>query len=128
MTAMEISWLISISLTLAAIGGFVALAKSKTDLESKSFDDLFEWIVNDAGELGIRIKSSDRCAFLYKGYFIEYGDPKYDHDDEIQKYRDVYKREFGECCISSLYKNPDFEDNDSYNPWKLLPSKPVAEK
>lgn len=65
-----------------------------------------EWIVNDLGELGVRVGS--RFFFLYKGYSIEYGKHKDDdvsdsgvvlHGDKSpMRYRIVGKVEFGETC------------------------------
>ena len=64
-----------------------------------------EWIVNDLGELGVRVGS--RFFFLYKGDNIEYGtdgignsrDGVALHDDGTpMNYRIVGKREFGETC------------------------------
>lgn len=53
-----------------------------------------EWIVNDLGELGVKL--GERCFFLYKGRNIEYSGP---HEDGTPMlYRMVGKREFGECC------------------------------
>lgn len=45
-----------------------------------------EWVVNDMGELGVKIK--DQFFFLYKGESYKGGD----------WYRPVFKREFGEVC------------------------------
>jgi hypothetical protein len=58
-------------------------------------DDDVKWIVNDNSELGVMI--GERCFFLYKGYSYCGGD----------KYREVFKREFGECC----------------HPWETIKSK-----
>lgn len=53
-----------------------------------------EWIVNDIGELGVRV--GIRFYFLYKGRSLEYDGL---HDDgSSMRYRPVYKREFGEVC------------------------------
>jgi len=54
-------------------------------------DDV-EWVVNDGGELGVRIDGT--CYFLYKGGSLVYDD---ENDDTI-RVRPVGKREFGECC------------------------------
>lgn len=59
-----------------------------------------QWIVNDMGELGVKI--GDRCFFLYKGDNIEYKDGKHDDGTPIL-YRTVGKREFGETCKPDLY-------------------------
>ena len=57
-----------------------------------------EWIVNDDGELGVKV--GRRFYFLYKGDNLEYKDGVdgiAHHDDGTQmKYRPVGKREFGE--------------------------------
>lgn len=59
-----------------------------------------EWIVNDLGELGVKINGE--FFFLYKGDSLQYGekgDAKAKHDNgEVMKYRTVGKREFGETC------------------------------
>ena len=57
----------------------------------KLSDEDVEWIVNDTGELGVKI--GNQFFFLYKGrsYQCE------------GKWRPVYKREFGECCHSDDY-------------------------
>lgn len=54
-----------------------------------------EWIVNDNGELGVRI--GERFFFLYKGDNIEYKEARHD-DGTPMLYRVVGKREFGETC------------------------------
>ncbi len=51
-------------------------------------DDVL-WIVNDISELGVRVGSKN--FFLYKGYSLCY-------DEENHAWRQVFKREFGECC------------------------------
>jgi len=66
-----------------------------SDIEAKDV----EWVVNEIGELGVRIEK--RCFFLYKGCSLEY-----DADDEI-KCRLVYKREFGEVCHPLDWWYPD---------------------
>lgn len=61
-----------------------------------------EWIVNDIGELGVKVGT--RFFFLYKGESLEYGkeggaDGIATHEDGTpMKYRIVGKREFGETC------------------------------
>lgn len=62
-----------------------------------------QWIVNDLGELGVRVGNR---FFLYKGDNLEYGGDDDDVQDGIvmhsdgtpMKYRIVGKREFGEVC------------------------------
>jgi len=54
-----------------------------------------QWIVNDLGELGVKI--GERFFFLYKGDNIEYETGKHD-DGSPMLYRIVGKREFGETC------------------------------
>lgn len=82
-----------------------------------------EWIVNDMGELGVKI--NDQFFFLYKGY--SYRDGK--------KWRHVFKREFGEICypwdirhISGETYNikPQVEDyvgyhGEDFSEWKDIP-------
>jgi hypothetical protein len=53
------------------------------------------WVVNDNAELGVKIGS--KFYWLYKGRSLEYKDNKHDDGTPI-KYRQVGKREFGECC------------------------------
>lgn len=70
----------------------VALALDlKLDLEPHL--DEPDWIVNDLGELGVRIHG--RCYFCYKGYSLEYTEPVHGDGTPIL-YRTVGKREFGE--------------------------------
>lgn len=57
-------------------------------------DDV-EWVVNDNGELGVKI--GNRFFFLYKGGSLEYREGRHNDGDPIL-WRPVYKREFGECC------------------------------
>lgn len=67
-------------------------------------EDAVEWIVNNLGELGVRI--AGRHFFLYKGYSIEYGDSKdsqrngiaMNDDGTPMMARIVGKCEFGETC------------------------------
>jgi hypothetical protein len=104
------------------------------------------WVVNDMGELGVKVGS--RFFFLYKGGNIEYGacDNSKEgialHDDGTpMQYRIVGKREFGEVChplrwilerrsesryTETLVFHPGLsfgkpEDGD----WKPLPAAPV---
>ncbi len=58
-------------------------------------DDDVEWIVNDNGELGVKI--GEKAFFLYKGRSLTYESGKHD-DGRPMMYRPVKKREFGECC------------------------------
>jgi hypothetical protein len=70
-----------------------------------------EWIVNQNGELGVKIE--DQFFFLYKGESLEY----LEGDDDML-YAPVRKREFGECCIS-----PEFEkypERFMERSWKVL--------
>jgi hypothetical protein len=46
-----------------------------------------EWIVNELGELGVKIKG--QFFFMYKGRSLE---------GSGDRYRTIYKREFGETC------------------------------
>lgn len=74
--------------------------------------DQVEWVVNDLGELGVKI--GNQFFFLYKGYSLVYGQYNADptipvvHErgnskagyaaGDVFKWRPVGKREFGECC------------------------------
>lgn len=52
-----------------------------------------QWVVNDSAELGVKIVG--KFFWLYKGESLDYTT----HDDDTPiKYRQVGKREFGECC------------------------------
>jgi hypothetical protein len=68
------------------------------------------WIINDLGELGVKIE--ERCFFLYKGDNLEYESGKHD-DGTPMMYRIVGKREFGEVCRPIDWYEKDFlERND----------------
>ncbi len=60
-----------------------------------------EWIVNNIGELGVKI--GEQFFFLYKGRSIVY---VYDDSDRTMqlRWRPVYKREFGEVCHPPKYQ------------------------
>lgn len=63
-------------------------------METILADDLTPtWIVNDSGELGVKV--GNRFFFLYKGHSLEYKDGKHDDGTPIM-WRIVGKREFGE--------------------------------
>lgn len=73
-----------------------------------TLDDI-EWIVNDMGELGVKV--GDTLAFLYKGRSYLGGD----------KWRYVGKREFGECCHPrSLPENGSKERYTIGDGWQSL--------
>jgi hypothetical protein len=88
-----------------------ALARERDEFEAKYLakktEDLVlepgnvEWVVNDGGELGVKI--GEQYFFLYKGHSLVYrtrddiGEDGGDGDRPM-KVRAVYKREFGECC------------------------------
>lgn len=61
--------------------------------------DAVEWVVNDIGELGVKV--GNRFFFLYKGSSLEY--PEGHDNGSPMRWRHVYKREFGECCHPDLY-------------------------
>ena len=95
-------------------------------------DDV-EWVVNDIGELGVKVRG--RVFFLYKGESLEY-DP---HDDGIDDdglgpmlYRPVYKREFGEVAHPldwwgkdgrPNYPGPRYRKGEG---WRPLPTETTA--
>lgn len=56
---------------------------------------MISWIVNDSGELGVKIGRT--LAFLYKGSSLEYSTTHHG-DGTPMRWRYVGKREFGECC------------------------------
>ena len=56
--------------------------------------DEVKWVVNDLGELGVRI--GDTSYFMYKGESIVYSETHEDGTRMMQ--RPVQKREFGEVC------------------------------
>jgi hypothetical protein len=58
-------------------------------------DEDVEWVVNDIGELGVKI--GDGFYFLYKGDSLVYKDGRHDNGEPM-KWRPVGKREFGEVC------------------------------
>lgn len=62
-----------------------------------------QWVVNDNAELGVKVNGW--FYWLYKGGSICY----ITHDDGTPiKYREVGKREFGECCHPThLNRLPD---------------------
>lgn len=53
-----------------------------------------KWVVNDLGELGVRIDNSS--YFMYKGESLVYSEAHEDGTRMMQ--RSVQKREFGEVC------------------------------
>jgi hypothetical protein len=59
-------------------------------------DEDVEWVVNDMGELGVRV--SAQCYFCYKGESIVYRNGKHDDGAPIL-HRNVGKREFGETVL-----------------------------
>lgn len=79
-----------------------------------------EWIVNDLGELGVKI--GEQCFFLYKGRSYVGG----------REYRKVWKREFGECChpirITNLDQLDGFKNStpgeSEMDVWKPIPNRP----
>ena len=73
-----------------------------------------QWIVNDIGELGVRVGA--RCFFLYKGDNIEYSDD----DSTTIYYRQVGKREFGETCHPKEFTKP-IQSPDPDSDWTMLP-------
>lgn len=60
------------------------IMEENQELEDKDV----QWIVNDLGELGVKVR--DRYFFMYKGRSYFAG----------EKWRPIFKREFGETCQS----------------------------
>lgn len=104
--------------------------------------DRVEWIVNDMGELGVRVDNV--CYFCYKGESLVYENGKHDDGTPIL-HRNVGKREFGECVWPAAWyerghrdKRYNLElvytpglsfgppDNPKYK-WLPLPAAPVQE-
>ena len=103
------------------------------------------WIVNDLGELGVKI--GDRCFFLYKGECIEYLEGN--DDGQPVFFRCVGKREFGETChpfdwwdkkrykqkkyTRTLHNNPvnealGIKHRDPLSHWQPIPDQPPEEQ
>lgn len=77
-----------------------------------------EWVVNEAGELGVRI--AERVFFMCKGEPLEYQD---DPPGQGQ-YRKVQKREFGESGpISEIKKRNPKDWHKEVDGWMPLPVK-----
>lgn len=107
-----------------------ALSQAKRDAEREPV-----WIVNDLGELGVKI--GHRFLFLYKGDNLEYETGKHDDGSQMM-WRIVGKREFGECCyplrwITNRYSEDRYRENPVFTPglsfgkpedgeWKQLPA------
>jgi hypothetical protein len=83
----------------------IALLSELEAREADRRDAEPQWIVNDLGELGVKV--GERFFFLYKGDNIQYGSDESNvrngaalHDDGTpMQYRIVGKREFGETCL-----------------------------
>ncbi len=77
-----------------------------------------EWVVNDIGELGVRIRGVS--YFLYKGESLVYGSEP--DEGSPMMVRPVQKREFGEVCHPVGFK-PLSKLEDRYTEgdrWGLL--------
>lgn len=76
-------------------------------------EDDVQWIVNDNGELGVRI--GDLFVFLYKGKSMQYSEPTdpTDPTDPERMWRPVGKREFGETCHPMRWWNAAGDLNDA---------------
>jgi hypothetical protein len=90
-----------------------------------------EWIVNDIGELGVRV--GGRCFFLYKGESLEYGSSEEEiargvalHDEgDPMRFRRVQKREFGETQWPDVWLQAGRRE-DRYcagDGWRDLPAR-----
>jgi hypothetical protein len=80
-----------------------------------------QWITNDNGELGVKI--GEQFFFLYKGCSLVYEEGKHD-DGRPMMWRNVGKREFGECAYPINYDDPTKIGTVSINDgrdWKELP-------
>jgi hypothetical protein len=91
-------------------------------------DDDVQWVVNDIGELGVKI--GDRFFWLYKGYSLVYTKGKHD-DGTPMKWRPVGKREFGEVCHPVDYYDKRHNEQGRYSEqfadvsWQDLPAMPA---
>ena len=88
-------------------------------------DDDVKWVVNDNGELGVKI--GEQFFFLYKGESLVYTSGTHDEGGPMH-WRPVFKREFGECCHPFNYDDPTrigaVSLSDS-NEWQALPPAPT---
>lgn len=73
--------------------------------------DKVEWVVNDNAELGVKI--GHQFFWLYKGESFVYPDGVHDDGTPIM-WRQVSKREFGECCHPSKFYVPGARLPDRY--------------
>jgi len=104
------------------------LAKKTEDLVLEPGN--VEWVVNDNGELGVKI--GRQYFFLYKGRSFVYRE-----GDCTRKVRLVYKREFGECChpppkTEYSHDRGVRDENGSYDfggrlDWYQMPLQEVAD-
>lgn len=74
------------------VGDSALAVYAKTDYDNPIGPNDVMWVVNDLGELGVRI--GERSFFMYKGESIVYGNEA----DSPKMQRRVQKREFGEVC------------------------------
>jgi hypothetical protein len=66
-----------------------------------------QWIVNDMGELGVKI--GDQFFFLYRGKSVAFGFCTHDDETPIM-YRPVGKEEFGETMVVKAHQGMDEQD------------------
>lgn len=113
-----------------------ATPEARRDGDRVGPDDVL-WVVNDMGELGVKIHG--RCFFLYKGESLEYADGTGHDDGTPTLYREVGKREFGETVwpqawikagrsearyVLELVHTPGLSDGEPGDPryqWAPLP-------
>jgi hypothetical protein len=70
------------------------------------------WIVNEYGEMGIRIFGVNCYYYKWETPLIYINNPGV--DERIPKWTIARKREFGECVISRYKEHPDFRTGE----WK----------
>ena len=82
-------------------------------------DDV-KWIVNNYAELGVEVYGKQ--FFLYKGYSLVYWDAE-THDGTPMRYREVLKREFGECQHPEGVNPSGASDYTVGDGWKDIPKR-----
>lgn len=97
------------------------IRRARVDADSDEEDpDRPIWIVNDSAELGVMVHG--KPYFCYKGDSLVYKSGKHDNGERIL-YREIGKREFGECVHPIKYDR-NAEEGEYVvvgDDWKQLP-------